>query len=102
MKDLGALYPENVEKGELSSSSIVPICRQFPNLSEINDYQKIYTEWRLLRNTKEIESFSEKTEEIWTSVSSIKRCDGSRMFENICSFVFKVLSLPHSSAKCKN
>ncbi|KAJ8708725.1 hypothetical protein PYW08_010107 [Mythimna loreyi] len=96
LKDLGAFSPENVKKGDLSS--IVPICRQFPNLIDNNNYQSIDTEWRLLRNTKEIASFSEKTEEFWASIGSMKYGDGTLIFENICSFVFKMLCLPHSSA----
>ncbi|XP_047523967.1 uncharacterized protein LOC125062236 [Pieris napi] len=96
LKDLGALSPENVKKGELPS--IVPLCRQFPNLMDTNNYQCIDTEWRLLRNMKEIALFSDKTEEFWASVNNMKYGDGTLIFKNICSFVFKILSLPHSSA----
>lgn len=96
LRELRVFEPENVKKGNLPT--IVSICRNFPILIKPTDFQKIDTEWRLLRNTNEIQKFDNNSESFWMSVSELRTGDNSPMFENVCDFVFKLLSLPHSSA----
>lgn len=96
IKDLGVFEPKNVKSGP--TATITHICRQFSNLNESENFQKIDTEWRILRNTTAIAAFSDETELFWASVSQLKTGDETPMFAEISAFVFKVLSLPHSSA----
>lgn len=92
---LELINPENVKKG--SSASIIPLAMHFPNLLTEKDYQKLDSEWRLLRNT-EIQNFSDNGEEFWVSVLKEKYNDGTSMFGTVSKFAIQLLSLPHSSA----
>jgi len=85
---------QNVEKG--TSASIIPIAIHFLNLLTKEDYQKLDSEWRLLRNT-EIQNFSDNDEEFWVSVLKEKYSD-TPMFGKINKFAIQLFSLPHSSA----
>lgn len=92
---LELINPENVKKG--SSTSIIPLALHFPNLVPKEDYQKLDTEWRLLRNS-EIQNFSDNGEEFWVSVLKKKYNDNTPMFGKVSTFAIQLLSLPHSSA----
>jgi len=69
----------------------------FPNLITEKDYQKLDSEWRLLRNT-EIQNFSDNGEEFWVSILKEKYNNGTPMFGTVSKFAIQLLSLPHSSA----
>lgn len=96
LKELNILDPENVKKG--IHPSIIPLCRLFPSIIDAKDYQSIDTEWRLLRNTEKIQELQNKPEDFWANVAQMKCGDGTLMFGKLTSFVFHMLSLPHSSA----
>ncbi|XP_061724987.1 uncharacterized protein LOC133530945 [Cydia pomonella] len=96
IQHFSAFCPENVKKGE--RPSIVDVVAMFPKLHDSPNYQELDTEWRLLRNTKDISKFSDNIEEFWMSVSTLKCGDNSAMFPKLSAFVFNILVLPHSSA----
>lgn len=91
---LELINPENVKKD--SSALIIPLALHFPNLAQKEDYQKLDTEWRLLRNS-EIQNLSDNGEEFWVSVLKKKYNDNTPMFEKVSTFAIQLLSLPHSS-----
>lgn len=91
------LDPTVVKSGTIQSISDVAIL--FPNiLSGDNNLQLLDTQWRLLRNTKEIESLPEETVLFWKKINDIQSGDGTQMFNILSDFVFTILCLPHSSA----
>lgn len=96
LKDLNVLAPENVKKG--IQPSLIPLCRAFSGLVNVKDYQDIDTQWRLLRNTQEINMFKDDAEDFWANVAQMKGGDGTPLFGSVATFVFHILSLPHSSA----
>lgn len=78
--------------------SIVNCLSAFPNLVNANKLQKIDSEWRLLRNTPEIQSFPEDMIDFWKAVKDLHFGNGDIMFPNLTEFVFNLCCLPHSSA----
>jgi len=69
----------------------------FPNLVSEKDYQKLDSEWRLLRNT-EIQNFSDNGEEFWVLILKEKYNEGTPTFGKVNKFAIQLLSLSHSSA----
>lgn len=90
------LEPSIVKLGSISSISEVALL--FPNLINDSQLQALDSEWRLLRNTDEIQSFSDNVVSFWQEVKKLKLGDESLMFNILSSFVFNILALPHSSA----
>lgn len=96
IKKFEFLDPAIVKSGTIQSISDVAIL--FPNIVNNNDLQALDTEWRILRNCKEIETFSNEAVGFWQEVSKMKLGDGTPVFKILTNFVFTILSLPHSSA----
>lgn len=96
LKELGVLKPENVKGGQ--SQSIIPLCTLFPKIVNENDFQQLDTEWRILRNIEEINTFSNDIELFWENVASLRNGNQTIMFPLLTKTVFTILSLPHSSA----
>lgn len=82
------LDPGVVKAGSISS--ITEVALVFPNLLKESQLQTIDTEWRLLRNTEEIQSFPDEVMSFWREVKKLKLGDGSMMFNVLSSFVFNV------------
>lgn len=78
-------------------SSIAPLASNFSfGRSHLN---QIDQEWRLLRNF-DFDKFSdtEPIQEFWLKISKLKLGNDNPFCPNLCSFIFSILSLPHSSA----
>lgn len=90
------LDPTIVKSGSIQS--IVDVAILFPNIISENLLQKLDTEWRLLRNTTEIQLLPDETILFWQKVKDIQSGDGTPMFTILTNFVFTIFCLPHSSA----
>lgn len=99
LQKLSFIDPEKVKQGHIQS--IVDIALSFPHLIKENELRNLDYEWRLLRNSKEMLSFSNNVESFWQSVKKITLGDGALAYETLCNFVENLLSLPHSSANCE-
>lgn len=88
--------PSVVKQGSLASISHIAIL--FPNILKDDKLQQLDSEWRLLRNTDEIQSFPDEIIMFWNKVKKLEFGDGSAMFETLSNFVFDILTFPHSSA----
>lgn len=89
--------PENVRNKKIISIS--DVVTYFSNLNL--NLQEVDTEWRHLRalNFSEFDLCEENDVIIfWTKVSSIKLGNCEPQFQKLCSCVFNLLCLPHSSA----
>lgn len=93
---LNFLDPEVVKSGSIPSLSLV--FSKFPNFLETTTLQPIDNEWRLLRNTEEVQSLSDDVFIFWQEVSNLKLGNEEQMFPSLTKFVFKIMCLPHSSA----
>lgn len=60
--------------------------------------QELDNEYRLLRNTEIGLVDDNDIEGFWNKVEDISYADNKKMFPTLTTFVFNVLSLPHSSA----
>lgn len=89
------LDPAIIKTGSIQSITDVALMLKF---FETKKLQELDTEWRLLRNTEEIQSFSDDLLSFWNQLKNIRSSDGTPAFENLINFVFDILCLPHSSA----
>lgn len=96
LKGLDVIEPTNVKSGK--NASIIPVCTLFPNIIQKNDFQKVDNEWRILRNCEEMKTYSDDIEIFWDNISSLKHGDDTQMLPFLSTFIFNILSLPHSSA----
>jgi hypothetical protein len=80
-------------------NSIAPLASRFPNLITNEQLNELDREWRQLRNfnfTADFENLNVK--EFWLKCAKLKLGDNTVMFGTLCDFVFKMFTLPHSSA----
>lgn len=96
IKKFEMLDPAIVKLGTIQSITDVAIL--FPNIVNSSDLQALDTEWRILRNCKEIESFPNEAVGFWQEVQKMKLGDDSSAFKILSNFTFSILSLPQSSA----
>lgn len=96
LKEFEFLNPEEVKLGNISS--LVNIAALFPNLIKDTDLQSLDTEWRLLRNLKDIKDYENNMETFWLKIKRLKYGDDSPMFPFLGKFITHLLCLPHSSA----
>lgn len=89
------LDPAIVKDGSVQSLTDVVFMLKIP---EDNKLQALDTEWRLLRNTEEIQAFPDELLPFWQNVRNIRSGDGTPLFNILIDFVFTILCLPHSSA----
>lgn len=67
-----------------------------PNLINVNNLQKLDKQWRLLKNTAEIQSYPNGVLSFWQTKKT-EIGDSSKMFQTLTTFVFSVMCFPHSS-----
>lgn len=99
IQKLSIISPEKVKQGDIPS--IVDVALLFPHCVNKSELQNLDSEWRLLRNSQEMHSFSNDVELFWQSVKKITNGDGTPVFHTLCNFVEHILCLPHSSANCE-
>lgn len=95
LKVMNFLDPTEVKSGNIAS--IANVVALFPHLIKIEKLQELDTQWRMLRNVREIRGFSDDLQEFWQQVKKITTGDGLT-FSTLTTFVFDTLCLPHSSA----
>lgn len=96
LEKLDFVDPAIIKSG--SVSSLVPIALLFPNLIQPENLQNLDNQWRLLRNTKDINTLSNDVILFWQEVHKMERGDGELAFNLLVNFVKCILSLPVSSA----
>ena len=77
--------------------SLVPLAVHFPNLVPDKNLQKLDNEWRRLKNSNNF-NYDEKVIAFWLKVQKEKYADETEVYPLLPTFVFSLLSLPHSSA----
>lgn len=91
------LNPKNVLNGDLN---ITKLLIQYPNISQ-DKTEEISSEFREVSNLPtdvKKDLFNMDLESFWFKVFSFKNAANDKCFENVCSFVFQIISFPHSSA----
>lgn len=96
LKYFGFMSPSTIKEGTVTT--ITDCALLFPNLITEIQLQPLDSEWRLLRNTAEIQNFPDEIIAFWKEVKKLSLGDGTPMFPILTMFVFNILCLPHSSA----
>jgi hypothetical protein len=85
LENLNFLDPQTVKTGSIASIS--HISSIFHHLISTN-LQHVDTEWRLLRNCDEIQTFSDEIMTFWQQVKEATYGDKTPMFSSLSDFVF--------------
>lgn len=96
LKLLNFLDPTEVKRGNIAS--IADVVALFPHFIETKNIQEVDTQWRMLRNLREVQGFSDELQLFWQEVKKITSGDGLFTFSTLTTFAFDILCLPHSSA----
>lgn len=99
IKEMQFLDPHVVKSRKINS--LVALAVKFPNLISVNELQQLDTEWRFLRNNKDLApDESEDVETYWCKVTAARDPANysNQLYPTLSKFVSAILSLPHSSA----
>ncbi|CAK1597844.1 unnamed protein product [Parnassius mnemosyne] len=98
-KQMQFLDPQAVKSRRIDS--LVTLAVKFPNLISRDELQQLDTEWRFLRNNKDLApDDSQDLESYWYKVTAARDPANysNQLYPTLSKFVFAILSLPHSSA----
>lgn len=93
LKQISVLDPKNMR----NSPSIISLAKYFLNIIPNTEFNVLDSEWRSVRNMKELD-FEKGIEEFWMIVGNIRKGDGTQMFPNLSLLLQNILVFPHSSA----
>lgn len=96
-KKFQCLNPKDVVNG---NTNIVDLLVAFPNICN-NKSEQISSEFREICNlpgSVKTDLIALDVESFWFKLFKMKNAIDENCFQNICSFVFDILALPHSSA----
>lgn len=82
------------------NKKLTPLMIQFKHLLD-SDLETVSSEYRQIGNlnsTTKGKSIQMNFQTFWFEIYSWKNVDNESMFNNICNFVFNLITLPHSSA----
>lgn len=95
IKLLNIITPEKILSSE--DLPILPLIQQFSDLVDC-DADIIVTQWNLLRLSETKISLDLNINSFWKTIPSIKNGLNENCFAELSNFIFKLLSLPYSSA----
>lgn len=82
--------------------SLLNFMKIMPRIVNVEQYQEIDDEWRLLPLHKiEDDMLNSETGRFWNHIKNIKNDDDEFLFKNLVEFALNVLSIPHSNAECE-
>lgn len=90
LNQIHCLHPNNFNE----YPSIIPLCKEFPNIVKKNEFEEIDEEYRMaMINLK-----NENIDAFWADVFQVKNSSGDFLYPMLIKFVKAMLSLPRSSA----